>query len=80
MQLMLNLGGPDRVSRVQMAEAVAESRAYDASLINVVSASLVDRGVQSPADISMDISKLVKTLNISPTSFKDGVNLTLATS
>lgn len=39
----------------------------------------VDRGVKSPADISMDISKLVKTLNISPTSFKDGVNLTLAT-
>ncbi|KNA15035.1 hypothetical protein SOVF_101900 [Spinacia oleracea] len=79
MQLLLNLGGPDRVSRVQMAEAVAESRGYDISLINHVSASSVDRGVKSPADISMDISKLVKTLNISPTSFKDGVNLTLAT-
>lgn len=37
----------------------------------------VDRGVISPADISMDISKLVQTLNIVPTSFKDGVKLTL---
>lgn len=79
MQLLLNLGGPDRVSRAQMAEAVAEIRGYDTSLINQVSASSVDRGVKSPADISMDIGKLVKTLNISPTSFKDGVNLTLAT-
>lgn len=41
MQLLLNLGGPDRVSRVQMAEAVAESRGYNTSLINAVSASMV---------------------------------------
>ena len=39
--------------------------------------SQVDRGVKSPADISMDIDKLVKTLNISPISFKEGVKLTL---
>lgn len=78
MRLLLNLGGPDRVSRVQMAETVAEIRGYDISLINPVSASSVDRGVKSPADISMDISKLVKTLNVSPISFKDGVKLTLA--
>ncbi|XP_074279901.1 uncharacterized protein LOC141605139 [Silene latifolia] len=77
MQLLLNLGGPDRVSRVQMAETVADSRGYDKSLINPVSASSVDRGVNSPPDISMDISKLVKTLNICPTSYKDGVKLTL---
>ena len=38
----------------------------------------VDRGVKSPADISMDINKLVQTLGISPISFKDGVRLTLA--
>ncbi|XP_057531673.1 uncharacterized protein LOC130809859 isoform X1 [Amaranthus tricolor] len=76
-KLLLNLGGPDRVSRVQMAKAVAESRGYDTSLINSVSASSVDRGVKSPADISMDIDKLVKTLNISPISFKEGVKLTL---
>lgn len=39
----------------------------------------VDRGVKSPADISMDITKLVRTLGISPVSFRDGVGLTLAT-
>lgn len=39
MQLVLNVGGPDRVSRVQMAEAVAQFRGYDTSLIKSVSAS-----------------------------------------
>lgn len=41
MQLLLNVGGADRVSRLQMAEAVAEFRGYDASLIKSVSASSV---------------------------------------
>lgn len=41
MQLLLNVGGPDRVSRVEMAEAVARIRGYDASLIRPVSASSV---------------------------------------
>ncbi|KAJ0112510.1 hypothetical protein Patl1_00392 [Pistacia atlantica] len=78
MQLLLNVGGPDRVSRVQMAEAVADIRGYNTSLIKPVSASSVDRGVMSPADISMDITKLVQTLNICPVTFRDGVKLTLA--
>ncbi|PKI45405.1 hypothetical protein CRG98_034210 [Punica granatum] len=77
MRLLLNAGGPDRVSRAQMAETVAHVRGYNTSLIKQVSASSVDRGVKSPADISMDISKLVEMLNVSPTSFKDGVKLTL---
>lgn len=77
MQLLLNVGGPDRVSRLQMAEAVAHLRDYDASLIKPVSASSVDRGVKSPADISMDITELIQTLGFSPTSFQDGVRLTL---
>ncbi|XP_045800267.1 methionine adenosyltransferase 2 subunit beta [Trifolium pratense] len=79
MQLLLNVGGSDRVSRVQMAEAVAQFRGHDTSLIKPVSASSVDRGVKSPADISMDITRLVQTLNINPVSFKDGVKLTLTT-
>ncbi|BAT97892.1 hypothetical protein LR48_Vigan11g037600 [Vigna angularis] len=79
MQLLLNVGGADRVSRVQMAEAVAQVRGHDTSLIKPVSASSVDRGVKSPADISMDISRLVQTLKIHPVSFKDGVRSTFAT-
>ncbi|KAG7558093.1 hypothetical protein ISN44_As11g040010 [Arabidopsis suecica] len=48
-------------------------RGYDLSLIKHVSASSVDRG----ADISMDVTKLIQKLEISPTCFKDGVRLTL---
>lgn len=77
MQLLLNVGGPDRVSRVQMAEAVADIRGYNFSLIKSVSSSTVNRGVKSPADISMDITRLIRTLNMSPTAFRDGVKLTL---
>ncbi|KAL1546433.1 methionine adenosyltransferase 2 subunit beta-like [Salvia divinorum] len=76
-QLLLNVGGPDRVSRVQMAEAVAHARGYSTSLIKQVSASSVDRGVKSPCDISMDITKLVQTTGISPTCFAEGIRLTL---
>ncbi|KAL6513588.1 hypothetical protein OROGR_021074 [Orobanche gracilis] len=77
MRLVLNVGGPDRVSRVQMAQAVAHVRGYSASLIKSVSASTVDRGVKSPSDISMDISKLIQTTGISPTPYTEGVRLTL---
>ncbi|XP_010934852.1 uncharacterized protein [Elaeis guineensis] len=75
--LLLNVGGRDRVSRVQMAETVATIRGYNHSLIKSVSASSVNRGVVSPADISMDISKLIQVLGITPISFHDGVRLTL---
>ncbi|URE17475.1 RmlD substrate binding domain [Musa troglodytarum] len=60
MQLLLNVGGPNRVSRFQMAETVARIRGYNHSLIKSVSASSVNRGVISPADISMDISILIR--------------------
>lgn len=41
MQLLLNVGGPNRVSRVEMAETVAEIRGHKKSLIKRVSASSV---------------------------------------
>ncbi|KAK1266893.1 hypothetical protein QJS04_geneDACA000473 [Acorus gramineus] len=74
MQLILNTGGPDRVSRLQMAESVAVVRGYNTSLIKPVSALSVDRGVASPADISMDISKLIALFGVRPLPFKDGVD------
>ncbi|XP_059076112.1 uncharacterized protein LOC131076663 isoform X1 [Cryptomeria japonica] len=76
-QILLNAGGPDRVSRAQMAKVVSDLRGYDSSKIKSVSAASVNRGVASPADISMDVSKLVKLLGINLTTFKDGVQLTL---
>ncbi|XLS82375.1 hypothetical protein HN51_048206, partial [Arachis hypogaea] len=39
-QLLLNAGGPDKVSRVQMAKAVAQFKGHDTSKIKPVSASL----------------------------------------
>ncbi|CAN6461794.1 unnamed protein product [Victoria cruziana] len=47
MQLLLNVGGPDRVSRVQMAEAVAEIRGYDISLIKPVPAAFSSLNISS---------------------------------
>lgn len=47
MQLLLNVGGPDRVSRVEMAEAVADIRGYNNSLIKSVSASSVSIALKS---------------------------------
>nr|POF24613.1 hypothetical protein CFP56_61028 [Quercus suber] len=41
MQLLLDVSGPDRVSRVQMAEVVADFRGHNMPLIKAVSASLV---------------------------------------
>lgn len=41
MQLVLNVGGPDRLSRLQMAETVAAIRGYKSSILKPISASLV---------------------------------------
>lgn len=41
-RLVLNAGGPDRLSRVQMAQVVAQVRGHDLSLIKHVSASSVN--------------------------------------
>lgn len=76
-QVLLNIGGPDRVSRLQMAESVANVRGYSHSTIKSVPASSVNRGVASPPDISMDITKLTQMLGIQPITFHDGVRATL---
>ncbi|KAG6511737.1 hypothetical protein ZIOFF_029814 [Zingiber officinale] len=41
MQLLLNVGGANRVSRLQMAESVARIKGYNPSLIKPVSASSI---------------------------------------
>lgn len=76
-QVLLNVGGPDRVSRLQMAESVADVRGYSHSIIKSVPASSVNRGVASPSDISMDITRLTQMLGIQPITFQDGVRATL---
>lgn len=72
-QLLLNVGGPERLSRADMAEVVAEVGRFDKSLIKHVKAASVNRGIASPADISMDVNRCVSTLKIVLTPFRKGV-------
>ncbi|KAI8468007.1 MAG: methionine adenosyltransferase regulatory beta subunit-related [Monoraphidium minutum] len=54
-----NLGGPQRLSRVDMAVAVAAHFGYDRGCIQATpSAEAGDRGYSSPPDISMDMARL----------------------
>jgi dTDP-4-dehydrorhamnose reductase len=62
---VFNMGGPERLSRVDIAKLVGEVRGHantESIILEVPSAS-IPRGVASPSDISMDISKLEATLN-----------------
>lgn len=78
LQLLLNVGGPQRLSRAEMAEVVADIKGFKKSLIKYVSAASVNRGVASPADISMDVNRCIAVLNTTLTPFRQGVELTLA--
>lgn len=51
MQLFLNVGGPDRLSRLEMAKSVATYRGYDLSLIKSVSASSVSLKLGTTANL-----------------------------
>eukprot|EP00246_Nothoceros_aenigmaticus_P001563 TRINITY_DN1205_c0_g1_i1.p1 TRINITY_DN1205_c0_g1~~TRINITY_DN1205_c0_g1_i1.p1 ORF type:complete len:235 (+),score=26.76 TRINITY_DN1205_c0_g1_i1:146-850(+) len=76
MQLVLNVGGSERMSRAGMAEIVARVRGRNISVINRATYSVKLTGDPSPADISMDISKMESLLGITPTRFADGVGQT----
>ena len=62
------MGGPERLSRLQMAYITAECWGLNKQYIIPALSSSVKRGVVSPADISMDSSLLQKEL--------EGVQLT----
>ena len=66
---LFNLGGPDRLSRVDMARAVAEARGHDPAPILAVPAASVSRPVASPPDISMDSSRVEGELGLRLTPF-----------
>jgi dTDP-4-dehydrorhamnose reductase len=54
-----NLGGPERLSRVDMARIVCDVCKFNKELIQPVSSSSIIRPVKSPSDISMDSTKLM---------------------
>ena len=54
-----NMGGPERVSRMDMAQAVFRNFGYDEDkLVAAEKATMPPQEVQSPLDIAMDSSKL----------------------
>jgi hypothetical protein len=52
------MGGPERLSRVDMAERVASAWGLDQQYIVPADSASVARNVASPPDISMDVSRL----------------------
>lgn len=70
---LLNMGGPERLSRVDMAHAVAETWGRDPAAIQAAPAASVSRGVAAPPDISMRIDRLVLTLGVRPMAFADAL-------
>lgn len=75
-QRKLNLGGPERLNRVDMARTVAAIRGYDPSLILTGSAQAAARNVATPADISMDCSAAERELGLKLTRFEEAVRET----
>ncbi len=71
---LFNMGGPERLSRLDMAYKTADCWELDPScIISALSAS-VKRGVVSPADISMDSLRLLQQLpSVQLTSLKDAL-------
>lgn len=58
MQHVINAGGPDRVSRVHMAESVALHRGYSFSLIKSASASSVCSPLSTLSSLYLSITNL----------------------
>lgn len=66
MRLVVNVGGPDRVSRSEMAQIVAACKGHKSSLIRLVSASSVSRCRNQTALLSCkcDFPKKLELVNL----------------
>ena len=69
-----NLGGPERLSRVEMAAAVARVLGADPTLVRARPAPpAAERGVASPADISMESTALEDAVGFRFTPFEAAI-------
>jgi dTDP-4-dehydrorhamnose reductase len=68
-----NLGGPDRLSRVDMVSAVASHLGLAMDCVQKASSASGKRDVPSPLDISMDSSKLQALLPFRLSKFCQGL-------
>ncbi|GLC50559.1 hypothetical protein PLESTB_000393200 [Pleodorina starrii] len=70
---VFNAGGPERLSRADMARQVADALGCGHGAIASASAASINRGVASPADISMDVSRLAAELGFRTTPFREAL-------
>lgn len=69
-----NLGGEQRMSRVDMARAVAAHCGYtEKSVETIKSAAMDDRGYNSPLDISMHVDRILTEIPVRLTAFADAL-------
>jgi len=68
----LNVGGPERLSRADMGDAVAAVRGYPRDRVRRVPSASVVRVPASPPDISMDVTRL-SSLGLRLTPFAQGL-------
>lgn len=70
---LYNMGGPERLSRLDMATKVVEARGYNTTAVVPAPSASVQRPVASPADISMSVENLTKDLGLVLTTFSDAL-------
>lgn len=72
-----NMGGPDRLSRLDMAHSVAEAIGIEdpSALILPCNTADLSRPYQSPEDISMDSTAVFRLTGVHPTSFHDMIRM-----
>ena len=67
------MGGPNRLSRLEMAQTVAQVCGYSTDAIIAAPTSSVQRPVRSPPDISMDSSRIEADLDMKLVAFAEAV-------
>lgn len=79
-----NMGGPERVSRWDIVQELVQALQLDdtnvSHIVPIQRSSLPDTLVQSPADISMDITKLCSITGLQMTPLKEIIRLSLDSS
>lgn len=68
---ILNVGGPQRMSRADMGDAVARLRGWPRERVVRVASASISRPFKSPGDISMVTTKCAALVRL--TSFEDGL-------
>ncbi|MFN8390014.1 MAG: SDR family oxidoreductase [Bdellovibrionota bacterium] len=72
-RMILNLGGRERVSRLELGMRVAEVFGFDPKLIVPSTRDAVPSAAPRPSDVSLCVTKLKSTLGIEPLGVVDGL-------